>query len=221
MSPKGGEGDEIKHYKFFVDNDVIRSLSVLFLVIRSHGKQRDNGIALYTKTLLFYAQNIFNIMEVKFLEFCHILEGLQLCFFDGKQGDVYKTFVVKDIAIIKSLMVFFNTQKVGQKNKRIKISQRCELFLDRILEKIKIKGLSGNQVTIHIDDILESFNKEQAIIDVIDLEDAREHGLVGDVSVEKDGLSLPVYLEQIKKVFIAIKVMNAVKKHNESKQMFQ
>ena len=213
-----------KHYKFFVNNDIIRSLSVLFLVMRSHGKKRDNGTAaLYMKTLLFYAQNIFNVMEVKFLEFCYILEELQLCFFDHKKDESQKTFIVKDVDAIRDLMVFFNTQKVSEEKKRIKISSRCELFMDRILEKIQKKGLGGggDQVTIFIDDILESFEKESAIIDIVDLEDAREHGLVGDVSVEKSGLSLPVYLAEIRKLFMAIKVMNAVKRHNEMKQRSQ
>ena len=218
----GWGGDKGKYYKFFLNNDIIRSLSILFLVMRSHGKKRDNGVvALYMKTLLFYAQNIFNVMEVKFLEFCHILEELNLCFFDQKKDGGDKVFIIRDGNTIRDLMVFFNTQKLSEEKKKIKISARCELFMDRILEKIQKKGLEGTSVTILIDDILETFNQEHAVIDVVDLEDAREQGLVGDVSMEENGLSLPVHLEEIRKLFMPIKVMNAVKRHNEIKQKSQ
>ena len=40
-----------KSYKFFISNDIIRSLSILFLVLRSHGEERDEGVALPMNTL--------------------------------------------------------------------------------------------------------------------------------------------------------------------------
>ena len=215
----GFGADSVKNYKFFMTNDIIRSLSVLFLVLKGHGEQRPEGIVLSMKPLIFYAQDIFNIIEVKFLEFCYILAEHDLCSFVEEQDGVAKTIVVQDAVILRNLMIFFNSQKVSAKDKQIKISYRCELFLERIIGKVEEKGLAGERVSIPLHEVLEGFKREGKKMDITDLEDAKHHGLVGDVSVIKEGeLSLPVNVAKIRKVFTAIKLMNSIERFNESKQ---
>ena len=216
----GFGADSIKNYKFFMTNDVIRSLSVLFLVMKSHGeKQGKIEVKLNMNILMFYAQDIFNIAEVKFLEFCHVLGEHDLCsFLNDESGDL-EFLTIKNIAVLRNLMIFFNTQKASGSDKQIKVSNKCEFFLDRIIKEIKEKGLKGNPVMLKLNEILADFKERGKKIEVRDLEDARKHGLIGDVAVSKGGdLSLPVNMSKIKKIFIAIKIMNAVERFNKSKQ---
>ena len=214
--------DHAKSYKFFITNDIIRSLSVLFLAMRSHGEQRSEGTTLNMKPLIFYAQDIFNIAEVKFLEICNILSEHNLCSFISEDNGISRKLIVKDSNILRDLMIFFNTQKVSAEDKQVKISYRCESFLDRIMEKIKEQNIQDNKIDFSINEVLEEFKNKRELINISDLEDAKHHGLVGEVSViEKGNLSLPVNVGKIKKMFTAIKIMNAIERFNESKQKLE
>ena len=208
-----------KNYKFFMTNDVIRSLSVLFLVMKGQGKNIAKGVELDLRLLIFYVQDIFGVAEVKFLEFCHILADQGLCSLVKSEDSLDRTLIVKDVPTLKNLMIFFNTQKVSADDKQMKISYRCEAFLERIMQEIEEKKLAGDMVELPLASILAEFKDRGKKISIKDLKDAITQGLVGEASVLDEGeLILPVNMKRIRKMFIFIKVMNAIERFNESKQ---
>ena len=215
---RGFGANATESYKFFMKNDIIRSLSVLYLTMKSQGQKQGDEISLDMKRLGFFASDIFNIAEVKFLEFCHLLQELNLCTIEKKGTGKPDVLAIKDIELLKKVMVFFNAQKMVATDKQIKVSSKCEIFLAKMLSKIKADNLRGDSVRVVIDDILKTFKDENSGIDLLDLRDARNCGLTGEIYIGENEHSLSVNLKKLQEVFLPIKVMNAVERYNKSKQ---
>ncbi len=214
-------GKEGADYKFFQSSEVIKILSVLFLVMSTHAEQdsKDGSSALHVKTINFYAQDIFNITEVKFIEFLNLLKETGLAFYSEDDEGLPKIFIVKDINAIRSLMVFFNTQRVAADDKKINMGERCLMFMERILRKADMNNLKKDIETIDVTDILEDFKQKNIGVDIRDTQDAIDCGFVGQAIIGGKGeISLPVQLSFLRRNILPIKTMHAIEKFNRSKQ---
>lgn len=206
-------------YEFFKSADVIKILGMLFLTYKSHGEKKEKGIALHRKTLDLYSHEIFGITESKMDEMIIILEDLNLVETENDKDDLPKILIVKDIDQLRSFFIFYNTEKHLTEDKKLKISKKCQIFLESIWGKIQDIPNSDSAMTlVPVGSLLNYWKEKKMFIGIESLEDAREHGIVGEAIVGKDNeLSVEVNYIRLKKLLPNIKFMNRVLASNQAK----
>tara|TARA_B100001971_G_scaffold215195_1_gene260314 strand:+ start:142809 stop:143876 length:1068 start_codon:yes stop_codon:yes gene_type:complete len=206
-------------YEFFKANDVIKILGTFYLVYKSHGEKTEQGLALHRKTLDLYAKEIYGIIESKLDEMIHILEEVGLVGIANDQDGLPKVIVLKDIDKIRSLFIFYNTEKHLTEDKKLKISSKCQIFLEALWKRIQSKpNIQSAMTLVEISDLLRTWKEKAAGITVESLDDARVHGLVGEVIVGDDnGLSIEVNFTKLQKLLPNIMFMNRILKSNQDK----
>ena len=206
-------------YEFFKTNDVIKILGLLFLVYRSHGEKHPKGVALHRKTLDLYAREIFGIIESKLDEMMIVLEDLGLMNIENDKDGLPKVLVLANIDVIRSYFIFYNTEKHLTEDKKLKISQKCEIFLENIWKKVQNQPNTDDALTlVSISDLLNHWKEKKQFITVEHLEDARIHGIVGEAIIGGDNsLSIEVNYMKLKKLLPNIRFMNRVLESNKQK----
>jgi CRP/FNR family cyclic AMP-dependent transcriptional regulator len=216
-SVSGGYGAGKIDYEFFKSQDTIRALSVLYLVFKSSGEKHPDGIGVHMNTLRFYGIDIFNVIEAKLDAFIELLrqQGLLSTFPDKENQS--KIVVIKDLELIRYLLVFFNTQRTLVDEKKLQISYRCHNWLEKIAGVILPLQIQDTQFNLELDPILNEAKAINRPLDLEDLTDARIAGFIGEIIVDKGNtLSVLVYWEKLHKTLPAIRMMNAIKKFNET-----
>lgn len=206
-------------YEFFKINDVIKLLGTLFLVFKSHGENHDEGLAIHKKTLNLYSYEIYGIIESKLDTMILILEEIGILKTVNDKEGLPKVLVTKALDQIRSLFIFYNTEKHLTEDKKLKISKNCQLFLEKIWEKVEIDPNSKETMSmIKVDGILASFKQRKLAVTLDSLEDARDNGLVGEVIVGEDNeLLLEVFHLKLQKLLPNILFMNKVIDSNREK----
>ena len=114
-------------------------------------------------------------------------------------------------------MVFFNTQRTLVDEKKLQISYRCHNWLEKIAGVILPLQIQDTQFNLELDPILNEAKAINRPLDLEDLTDARIAGFIGEIIVDKGNtLSVLVYWEKLHKTLPAIRMMNAIKKFNET-----
>lgn len=207
-------------YEFFKTADIIKILGMLFLVYRSHGEKHASGVALHKKTLILYSHEIFGIIEAKMDEIIIILEDLGLMATENDKDGLPKILVLTEIDRIRSLFIFYNTEKHLTEDKKLKIGSKCQVFIENIWKKLQSQPNTDTAMTlVPIGDLLSYWKEKKMFITVEHLEDAKLNGIVGDTIIAADGKTLSVeanYLK-LKKLLPQIQFMNRVKDSNKQK----
>lgn len=206
-------------YEFFKANDVIKILGTFYLVYKSHGEKVEQGLALHRKTMDLYAKDIYGIIESKLDEMIYILEEIGLLMIGNDQDGLPKILILKNLDHIRSLFIFYNTEKHLTEDKKLKIGTRCQIFLEALWVKISNKpNIQSAMTLVQISDLLEKWKEKNAGITIESLDDARLHGMVGEVIVGDDnGLSIEVNFTKMQKLLPNIQFMNRVLKSNQDK----
>lgn len=207
-------------YEFFKTNDVLKLLGTLFLVFRSHGEERDGGVALHRKTLDLYAKEIYNLIESKMDEMIIVLESIGLLTTENDKDGLPKVLVLKNGDAIRSLFIFYNTEKYLTDDKKLEISPKCQMFLEKIHARAKSDPNNEQRlILVKIDDILEKFESDKLGVTVDTLAEAREQSLVGEVIVGAGKeLSVETDFQRLNKVLPNIKFKNRIAEANQNKQ---
>jgi CRP-like cAMP-binding protein len=204
-------------YEFFRGVDIVKSLSVLFLVMKGHGESGEKGLSLHKNTMSFYAQDVFNVQEVKFDQMMTILTEGGYMSMEKDENDQLKVICVPDIERIRSFLIFFNSQRTAPDEKKIKVSERCQTLLEKIVEQFKAKGIRDSKAVCDLSEILDEFKARNVNIGMGDLEDARKIGYVGEVVVGSGNkLTMPVEYAKLTQMLPTIKIMNSIAKFNET-----
>lgn len=214
----GGAG-KTAEYKFFQSQDIIRILSLLFLVFRSHGAVGEDGKHVVTLARLkMYAFEIFNIQEAKYEEFIQLLKEEQLVLQDVDVEGM-PALKVKDPEIFRQFQVFFNAQRLMEDAKKLTISSKCERFLTKVLEQvIDLEPNDDAQVQCNLTEILEWFKERNISIGIDDFKEALAAKFCGDLVVGAGGkMYTMINIDYLKKMFPVVKFQNAINKVNESK----
>ncbi len=216
-----GYGNKAATYEFLRPVDIVKIMSVLFLTMKGHGENSSQGVSVHKKVISFYAFDIFGLMESKFDELINFLSSLgHVAIAKDKEG-MPALIVVKNLETLRSLLIFFNTQRILPPEKQTKVPPKTEQFLDAILEQVKEKRLSGDTVKINLTPILEHYQAHNVRIELIDLDDARIQGFVGDTVVEANNqLVCDLYLSKLLPVMPALRMQNAIQKLNENQGKF-
>lgn len=206
-------------YEFFKTNDIIKILGTLFLVYKSHGEVKDNGTAIHRKTLDLYSIEIVGVVESKMDEMLFILTELEMVEIQNDLEGLPKVIIVKSLEAIKSLFIFYNSEKHLTEDKKLKITSHCQKFLEKIWEKIKTKNVESSSMSlVAVSEMLTIWKENKEPITLEKLDEAREYGLVGDVIVgENNELFVEANYQKIKKFLPFIQFMNRVLESNRQK----
>lgn len=206
-------------YEFFKTSDVIKILGMLFLTYKSHGEKADKGLSLHKKTLNLYSHEIFGITEAKMDEMIIVLEDLKLLETENDKDGFPKILKILDIDQLRSFFIFYNTEKHLTEDKKLKINKKCQVFLEALWGKLANQPNTDSAMTlVPIQDLLNFWQEKKMFISVDHLDEARDHGIVGDAIVgDQNALSVEVNYLKLKKLLPNIQFMNRVLLSNQQK----
>jgi CRP/FNR family cyclic AMP-dependent transcriptional regulator len=195
-------------------------MGMVYMVFKAHGKNHPLGIHLERKTLDFYACDIFGLQDVKIDSLLLVLSALEYVHVDDKD-ETNVQLVAKNIGAIKTILTHLNTERYLEENKKLRVSAKCEAFLDKILEHIKKVNPNVEAIEIVLNQILLDFKEKNVIIGIQDLADAENQGICGEPLVDDSGtIRLQVDVTKLKTVLPMIKFNTALKNMNKDKQNY-
>jgi len=212
-----GTGGKVADYVFFHTTDVMRALSTMYLVFKTHGEVLENGqYQIHMNKLKFYLFDIYNVPEIKFEEFLNILKAEHFVEIAKDDDGLPKNLRVDNPDDFRAITVFFNTQKLVEDSKKLTVSQKCERLLGEVAKQLK--SADKPQAMANISLILNDFKERKVPITDEDYRDAVKAGLAEDILVGGDNnLTSVVNIDKLRKVLPAIRMQNAIKRINESK----
>ncbi len=213
-----GKQGRIADYTFFHTKDVMRILSTFYLVINNYGEQKDPFWEIHVNRIRFFMFDVYNIPEIKYEEFTNMLKSEYFISIGDDEDGLPKIIKIEDPERFREMMVFFNNQRILDDEKKLRISFKCERFLQRIIEQLEEAEVDKPRWKADITVILEDFKAHNIPITERDLRDAVEAGFVEDILVgEGNKLTSVINYEKLQKMFPSIRMMNAVKRINEAK----
>jgi len=206
-------------YEFFKSNDIIKILGTFYLVYKSHSEKIEQGFSIHRKTLDLYARDIYGIMEAKLDEMIYILEEMGFLLIGNDQDGLPKVLVLKNLDAIRSLFIFYNTEKHLTEDKKLKVSPKCQVFLEAIWKRIESQpNIQSAMTLVPVSDLLDKWKEKGAAITVESLDDARAQGMVGEVIVNDDNtLSIEVNFTKTQKLLPQVQFLNRILKSNQDK----
>jgi len=210
-----GANEREGKYEFFREKEVVRMLSMLFLVMKGHGEKDKDGVAVHMNTLQFYAFEVFNILESKYEVFLDLLKVQGILENVKGEDDSKNVLLTKNLDNIRGYLLFFNSQITLPEDKKLRISEKCQTFMESIWEQIRTTGQKDPRPTVDLSLILNYYKERNQLIDLPDLEEAMRHGFVTEPIVAEGNLvTCEVDLEKLKKLMPKIRLMNAILKYN-------
>lgn len=207
-------------YEFLKPNDIIKILGTLFLVYKAHGESGANGVSLHRKTLDLYSKDIYGVIESKLDEMIIILQDLGLLSTINDKDGLPKILTLKSLDSIRSIFIFYNTEKHLTEEKKLKIAPKSQMILEKLWDKLRTSQASDEtMVPVELGSILKAFSDKQLGVGVEQLAQPRNHGIVGEVIVgDGNEMTVEVNFHKLKKTLPSIQFMNRVAQSNESKE---
>lgn len=214
-----GAGGKVSDYVFFHNADIIKMLSTLYLTFKAHGEKTETGTyKLHMNKLKFYLFEVYATPEIKFEEFFNVLQSDHYVSLTKDEDGLPKVIEIKNPDDLRSIVVFLNTQRRVEDSKKLKISNRCERFLSRVIEQINIKGGTNPKEVADISAVLEDFKSRQIPIEKDDFEDAIEAGLAEEIMVGSGNkMTSVINIDKLRRVFPAIRMNNSIIRINREK----
>jgi CRP/FNR family transcriptional regulator, cyclic AMP receptor protein len=214
-----GQDGHVAGYKFFHNVEIIRMLSLFYLVFRAHGKRGQKGTELSLLKLRFYMFEVMGIAEVKFEEFLPIMVKCNMVMIESDEDNLPNTLISSEINLFKSLMGFFAEQKMLTDDKKTSISSNCEIVLRKLIAHCDRLGMHDQEkVSLELNDIFNELTKKGVTVDESDLDDATQMGFCTEVLVNSAGkVTTDLFLKKLRSDFLALQVGNAVARVNEAK----
>jgi CRP-like cAMP-binding protein len=222
-------GSKASTYEFMKPIEVMRILGTLFLVFRAHGEMRENAaLAVHRRALTLYTAEMYQIMDSKLESVLNILT--ELGWLEVREDDDKLPFVylLKNIDLVRQLFIFYNTERHLPDEKKMRISERCETVLGKMLELKASNPVFDIPNLRVIDDVPPKFTKYYRLTPVIEelkklnvqvtptmLEDARGAGIVGEVVSLEGQFVVEIDLPKLERTWPIIRFMNTMRKLNE------
>lgn len=218
-SVSGGYGGNVGTYKFLSNAEIIKILSTLYLVMKSHAELKDNTFQLHYNSLKFYAIDIYNNQEAKLEAFLNLLSEMGYLEMLPDKNGLKKIISMENISMLREQLIFFNTERTLSDDKKMKISDNCEILLGSIIEKISAGATKqGNLYQINLSEIIDTFKAQNKILGHEDLADAVNQGFCQEPLVaDENTITVGVSGEELIKKFPVIQLLNALTRLNESK----
>ncbi|MCK5884284.1 MAG: cyclic nucleotide-binding domain-containing protein [Bacteriovoracaceae bacterium] len=214
-----GRGDKASQYKFFNNVDIVRLLSMIYMVFRAHAKTEEGCYVINLKTVKYYATEIFAISEAKVLEFVNLLEeegSVEIIADANKLPNVIRT---KNYTRFYEWMAFLQGERLTADDRKIVFHERCEKILSRaftMMDPAKVDKHTG-LIPVNLSIIFSEFKAKNVELIPEDFDPAVEMGLAEEILVNEGILTSRMNYAQLQKVFFPVRFMNRVTELNSQK----
>jgi CRP/FNR family cyclic AMP-dependent transcriptional regulator len=225
-------GAKAGEYEFMKSGEVLKALGTLFLVFKTHAERHDEGVTIGKKTLELYSSDIYNIADAKIEAVVLTLQDLGwLKILNDADGNP-TIYLMKNLELLRTLFIFYNTEKHLPDNKKMRVSVNCELFLEKILEYApqnpprplenkkpndEFEKQVGFEQCVLLNPILHEFKTKNLNINADHLDDARSVHLVGELMITNGEVLIEIDMAKLQKMYPVIKFVNAIVKQNKNK----
>jgi hypothetical protein len=225
-------GSKSGEYEFMKPNEVLKVLSTFFLVFKTHGEKHEAGVSVHKKTLDLYSGDIYNIPEAKMDAVALTLKEMGWLDIVDDADKMPNLFVMKNLELLRSLFIFYNTEKALPDEKKMHIGPNCFTFLEKILQyaakqppvdipnmKPKDEFETGPRFTQHFNvrPILEEFKTRNLAISADSLDEARSIQVIGERAVQDGQVLVEIDMPKLQRMYPIIKFVNSVNKQNREK----
>lgn len=225
-------GNKVGEYEFMKPADVIKVLGTLFLVFKTHAEKHENGVSVLKRTIDLYAGDIYNIADAKMDAVCFTLKDLGWLQILEDADKLPNVYVMRSLEFLRSLFIFYNTEKHTPEEKRLRVSQQCTTFLEKILQyasknppeditnqKPREEGDTSHRFTqiFNVTPILEEFKARNVNINADHLDDARSVQILGERAIQNGETWVEIDMAKLQRMYPIIKFVNSVNKQNREK----
>jgi CRP/FNR family cyclic AMP-dependent transcriptional regulator len=223
-------GKAIGSYEFMKPIEVMRVLGTLFLVFKAHGEVKGTSLSINRKILTLYTNDMYQIMESKLEAILNILVDLKLLEVLDDEDKSPNVLVLKNIELVRQVFIYYNSERHLPDEKKMRISDKCEMIMAKMLEKLPENPVMDIPNLKKGDDIHHKFTKYYILNPVLDdfkaknipvvpdhLDDGRSVGFFGEVLSQEGKVFIEADMGKVQKLYPVIRFMNAVKKMNAEK----
>jgi CRP/FNR family transcriptional regulator, cyclic AMP receptor protein len=217
-------------YEFMKSIEVMRVLGTLFLVFKAHGELKQQSHVLTRQTLDLYTQDMFHIMEAKVESILNVLVNLGWFEFMPDNDGLPNVLALKNIDVIRQIFVFYNSERRLQNDKKLKISDKAELLIGKMIEKAPSLPLIDIPNLKTIDDLppkftkyynitplLSEFKAQNVTITTDHVDDGKNVGLFGEVIMKDGQVLVETDFPKLQKLYPVIRFINSIKRLNAEK----
>lgn len=217
-------------YEFVKSVEVMRILGTLFLVFKAHGEVKNQALVLNRKTLTIYTSEMYQIREVRLESVLNLLAQLGWLEILLDEEKLPNILHLKSLEVIRQIFTFYNQEKHLAEDKKLRISDKCEMLIAKMIEKAPLNPLVDIPHQKKLEDnphkftkmyllspILEEFKAKNIVITADHVDDGRNQGLFGEVMMLDGKAMVEVDFPKVQKLYPVIRFMNAVKRLNLEK----
>jgi CRP/FNR family cyclic AMP-dependent transcriptional regulator len=223
-------GKNVGNYEFMKPIEVMRVLGTLFLVFKAHGEVKGQALAVNRKILTLYTSDMYQIMESKLENVLNILFMLNLVEFEEDEDKLPNLILLKNIELIRQIFIFYNTERHLPDDKKMRISDKCEMILAKMLETLSsnpVIDIPNLRVTDEytpkftkyyvLNPVIQDFKDKNISINPDHLDDGRNVGFFGEVMMKDGNVFIEADIGKVQKTYPVIRFMNAIRKSNQEK----
>ncbi len=205
-------------YKFFQSSDVVKILSIFFLTFRSLAENKDGRWILNFNKIKTYALDIFNVNEAKLEVFIQLLVDEKIVEITIDEVDATKILSTREPETFRIYQVFFNAQRALRDDAKIKISDKCEKFLLKVIEECDSLQATNGKVEIDLTQITTYFKEFNIPIKLDDFIGAKNAKFCGEYKMgDNNAISTEIYIDYLRKMFPVVRFMNALNRVNDAR----
>lgn len=210
--------DAPKGFTFFKDIDIVRLLSLFYLNVRD--KEAEGTTVIPESFIEYFVEDIFSFPEAKFHEFVEALSEVDCVeLVQNDQGEM-KNLKVKDIALFKSALTFFNHERHQKGDKKIVLTRNCIHLLDGVLDKHKKVPYTVDNPTVNIQTVIDELKERNISVNKDDFTEAVKNKLMDDPYLDKENnLVSRIYIKKIEKLLPVLRLGQKFAQVNENKRM--
>ncbi len=222
-------GRSANSYEFMKPIEVMRILGTIFLVYKAHGEVKSQALSVHKRTLTLYTNDMYQIMEVKLESVINLLVQMGLMEVESDEDKLPNVFLLRNVEMVRQIFIYYNSERHLSEEKKMRISDKCELIIAKILEKgnTNVKDIPNVRSTedapakftkmYDLTSVLADFKAKNININPSSLEDGKNVGLFGELII-LDGVNfIEIDYPKVQKIYPVIRFMNAVRKMNQEK----
>ena len=216
-------------YEFMKPIEVMRILGTLFLVFKAHGEAQGNALTVNRKVLNLYTQEMYQIMEVKIESIITLLVQLGWMEIKEDADKLPNILLLKNLEVIRQLFIFYNTERHLPDEKKLRIGEKCEMLIGKMLEiaasnplqdipNIKVTEDNAPKYTkyYNLTPVLDFYKSQNIVVHANHVDDAKGV-FFGEIFLQDGSVLVEIDFAKMQKLYPVIRFMNAIKKSNNEK----